>query len=192
MAGVTAKVPVSAWELTYESDAANSHKFYRVFVSDDGVVVLRWGRIGTQGQQSVSLHPTADEARDVALRQVYAKKSKGYVQELPEHKFAATALAVERAKEGYPSALYTEYQNSLEEGRFDGAKAVVLSHYDDFAEQARSLMERAPDANFETIMDEYQQFEAVWEEIHNRHTEVEAVLDLTKRTLMQKLMGGGS
>ncbi|MDN8806865.1 WGR domain-containing protein, partial [Staphylococcus aureus] len=70
---------VDIYRLTFQSGSSN--KFYNVYIAEDGTVVLRWGRMHTHGQSSVSAMPTYDDAVDLGMRQVYAKKSKGYTQQ---------------------------------------------------------------------------------------------------------------
>jgi len=36
--------------LEFHDEAANSHKFYRVTFHGDGMALIEWGRIGTEGQ----------------------------------------------------------------------------------------------------------------------------------------------
>lgn len=176
---------VTVWYLEYQE--GNSDKFYQVFISESGVCVLRWGRRGTAGQHSTTRFSTYDEARDVGLRQVYAKKSKGYVEKYGDHKFMATKAALDRED---PSMLDREFWASLEAGQFDGAKEAVLKHYDDFSEQAKRLMERAATMDLDSVLAEYEQLEKVWEEINDQHAEVTVAMSMTKATLMQKLMSG--
>ena len=45
------------------------------------IAVLRhWGRIGTGGQQKLSLHPTLTEAENVLARQIARRRRRGYVE----------------------------------------------------------------------------------------------------------------
>lgn len=182
------KYAVTVWYMEYQQ--GGSDKFYQVFVSESGVCVLRWGRRGAVGQHSVTAFASYDEARDVGLRQVYAKKSKGYVQKYGDMKFMASKDALDYAQNGNPQPLAAEFAKSLESGQFDGAKEAVLKHYTDFAEQAKALMDRAASADLDTVMNEYDQLEQVWAEINDKHAEVEIAMSVAKQTMMQKLMSG--
>lgn len=178
---------VNAWHMEFTEGTSN--KFYQVFVSESGLTVLRWGRIGAAGQHSVARYDTYDEARDQGLKQVYAKKSKGYVQKYGDRQFMATVEALNYAQRDNPTMLASEFHTSLDDGAFEGAKITVIRQYRDFAETVKDLMDRAGSTtDFGASMDEYQQLEKVWEEITDVHAEVSAAMSIAQATLFQKLM----
>lgn len=183
--------PTHCWYLEYRD--GSSDKFYQVFVTETGVCVLRWGRRGAAGQNSVTAYASYDEARDQGLKQVFAKKSKGYVSKYDGHVYMATEEAIARARRSDISALDEEFHASLQAGQFDGAKTTVLKHYDEFSEKVKVLMDRAgsDSSRFDEVMGEYQELEKVWEEINDRHAEVSAAMSIANATLFQKLMGQG-
>lgn len=178
----------TAWYMEYRE--GTSDKFYEVIISENGVCMLRWGRRGAIGQSSVNRYSSYDEARDQGLKQVFAKKSKGYVQKYGDQKFMASTNALDYALQGNPALLTGEFADSLRNGQFDGAKEAVLKHYADFAEQVKALMDRAATGNTEMTMNEYEQLERVWAELDDKHAEVSAAMSIAKATLMQKLMAG--
>lgn len=177
---------VDAYYLTYRDGRSN--KFYEVLITEDGTTILHWGRIHTAGQSSVSVMGSYEDAHDVAMRQVYAKKSKGYNQDRAD-KFVIDTEIVRWAKEGNPARLFEAIAQSRAEGKFSGLKDAVLTHYKDFADQAQNLMNRADSMEFEQVSDEFDELKAVWEEIKDKHAEVETVLSLAEATFMRKLMG---
>lgn len=191
MARITANTeyPCTGWYMEYHDPSTNARKFYQVFVSDTGVCILRWGRIGTTGQQSATPYSSFDEARDQGLKQVFAKKSKGYVQKYGDFKFTCTKGALDKALRGVSAELCDQWNVALQNGEFDGAKASVLKHYADFAEKVKELMDRAATDDFDTSMKQFEELERVWEEISDKHGEVEAAFSIAKMTLAQKLLG---
>lgn len=176
----------TAWHMEYREGTSN--KFYEVFVAENGLCVLRWGRIGAIGQHSVTRYSTYDEARDQGLKQVFAKKSKGYNQTYGDAQFMASIEALNNAQRDNPSYLVGELQESLRRGQFDGAKQAVLKQYADFAEKVKDLMVRAETGDIHDSMEEYQQLEGVMTEINEKHAEVTAAMTLAQQTLFQKLM----
>lgn len=177
---------VDAYYLTYKDGRSN--KFYEVLITEDGTTILHWGRIHTAGQSSVSVMGSYDDAHDVAMRQVYAKKSKGYNQDRAD-KFVVDSEIVRWAKEGNPSRLFDAIVESRREGQFTGLKEAVLTHYKDFADQAQNLMNRADGMDFEEVSNEFDELKKVWEEIQDKHSEVQTVLSLAEATFMRKLLG---
>lgn len=182
------KIAVNVWYLEYRE--GGSDKFYQVFIAEQGLCVLRWGRRGSAGQCSVTRYRSYDEAHDQGLKQVFAKKSKGYRQVYGDMKFMALADTLDYTQmSSDTSKLLGELNAAREGGEFGGAKEAVLKHYADFAEQAKSLVERAGTQDFETVHGQYEELKAVWEEINDRHAEVSAAMGIAEQTLMQKLMG---
>lgn len=182
------KIPVTVWYLEYK--AGGSDKFYQVFVSESGDCVLRWGRRGAAGQSSVTRYSGYDDARDQGLKQVFAKKAKGYQQVYGDMKFMVTSDTLDYTRMASDAAaLVRDLAVAREDGDFGGAKEAVLKHYADFAEQAKSLIDRAGSQDFEQVHGEYEALKAVWEEIDDRHAEVTAAMGLAEATLAQSLMG---
>jgi predicted DNA-binding WGR domain protein len=179
---------VDTWYMEYR--AGTSDKFYQVFVSESGLTVLRWGRRGTAGQHSESRYASYDEARDHGLKQVFAKKSKGYSQQGPDTKFMATQEALDAAQRGNPNPLISEWAEAQRNGQYAGAKQTVLKHYADFSDRVQTLLHQAEYADAGTLTEEFAAIEEVWEEISDKHREVQAALDLTRQTLFQKMMAG--
>ena len=180
--------PATGWYMEFRE--GTSDKFYHVIVTESGVCMLRWGRRGSVGQNSVTAYSTYDEARDQGLKQVFAKKSKGYVQQYGDFNFMVTAEGLDYARRGNVAPLVREWTEALERGQFDGAKTTVLKHYKEFSESVKALMDRAATGDTERTMDEYEQLEKVWDEISDVHAEVSAAMSIAKMTLAQKLMAG--
>lgn len=186
------KYAVTAWYMEHNDTSKNSHKFYQVFLFETGVVVLRWGRIGTLGQTSITKYPDYESAQDIAYRQVYAKKSKGYVSQYDDMKFLVEEPVVNGLGTSDVGPLVASLNKSMEDSKFAGARDAVLQHYVSFSDQAQRLLHRAPTADLAETMADYEALEDVWEDILTKHNEVQIVMDLAKTTLTQKLMGGES
>lgn len=181
---------ITSWILHFRDAGSNSNKFYEVYVGENGLCVLRWGRIGSTGQSSVTRYSSYDEARDHGLKQVFAKKAKGYVTQYSDMKFMVDADIVDHTQMASdPAGLVNAFRDSLSKGQFDGAKEAVLKHYADFADQAQRLMDRAGRQSLDEVIGEYEQLESVWDEINDKHSEIEAVMSIAKQTMAQKLMG---
>lgn len=177
---------VTAWHLEYREGSSN--KFYRVYVTENGLTVLKWGRIRTHGQSSFSTHSDYTSALDAGLKQVYEKRAKGY-QQIHEIQFTGTITAIRTARGGDPSLLDREYQDALNSGSYETAKVEVLKHYAAFSEQIQSLLGRAQYTDLAELLDQYEQVEQAWAEIDDKHREVTAAMQLTKAALMTKLVG---
>jgi predicted DNA-binding WGR domain protein len=67
-----------------ELSDGTSHKFYEITVKDNRLMI-RFGRIGTQGHSNVEEYDTPEKARKEANKRVLKKKKKGY-QEAKEGK----------------------------------------------------------------------------------------------------------
>ncbi|MGX2996143.1 WGR domain-containing protein [Streptomyces sp. JNUCC 64] len=63
--------------LELSQEGGGAHKFYEVIV-DGTVVSVRYGRIGSDGQTTVSSFPTEEKARAAAAKKVGEKVRKGY------------------------------------------------------------------------------------------------------------------
>lgn len=64
-------------ELSVEETIGSAHKFYEVIV-EDTVMIIRYGRIGTDGSSSSKTFPTNELAIKEASKKIKAKKRKGY------------------------------------------------------------------------------------------------------------------
>jgi len=65
--------------LELSQDSGVSHKFYEVIV-DDCTMSIRYGRIGTNGQQSSKTFPSHDKATSEAAKKIRSKQKKGYAE----------------------------------------------------------------------------------------------------------------
>lgn len=65
----------AGWEMRY--DTGTSDKFYRVILVD-GLVIVNWGRYGSNGEQKVHRMPDPAAARGQALELTGEKAGKGY------------------------------------------------------------------------------------------------------------------
>lgn len=86
--------------LEYENDAENSHKFWEtnlLFRNNTWSVYTRWGKIGTNGQDKLTLCSTESEAVRMAATGVNEKTRKGYIHTSETVK-AATKAPVKKTK----------------------------------------------------------------------------------------------
>lgn len=183
-------VPVTAWYLT--NTTANHYKEYAVYLADNGVLAIHWGKIDTQGQSKIEKHATFQDAKTVAMRQVYAKASKGYVLHNDEVKFTVSADTLEEANRiGSTNELRAAMVRAIEANAFEGDKDSVFSHYDKLIEKAERLMDRAASAeSFDALMDEFNAMEVSWSAIEEKRDAAATTVDLTRQMLMQKLISG--
>lgn len=188
---VDPEVAVYVWTLEFRDPAKNSDKFYNVFVAENGMYWLQWGRRGSTGQSTAGRLTTMDDARDVGLRQVFAKKSKGYVQTYENVKFMVPQSELERALLGsYAGHLQALFMEAMRTGQFTGARDAVLKHYAEFADQAQRLLAGAQTNDFAQVLEQYEELKKVWEDINDKHGEVSVAMDMVDQTLAMRLVGG--
>jgi predicted DNA-binding WGR domain protein len=183
-------VPVTAWYLT--NTTANHYKDYTVYLADNGVLAIHWGKIDTAGQSKIEKHASYLDAKAVALRQVYAKASRGYVLKVDELKFVVDeSVLIAAATTKDHRTLHNHFVRAREQHSFEGDKVAVFGHYDGLIEKASALMNRAASAeSFDSLMDEFNAMEVSWTAIEDKRNEAETTISLTRQMLMQKLMSG--
>jgi len=185
------QIPITGWYL--ENRLPGHHKFYTVLIADNGVVTTSWGRIGTAGQSKVQKFPAHSDAKDVGLRQLYAKKSKGYTAVNEDVKFMVTTTMLNDAcSANSASTLDRTFHKALREPRFEGDKKAVFQHYDSFVDQAHKLLDKAGQGMaFEALYVEFEELKSAWSELDDKHSEAAVTIGLAEQTLHQALMGGG-
>ena len=185
------EIAVYAWTLSFQDNAKNSNKYYNVFVAENGMYWLHWGRVGSSGQSSSGRQGTFDDARDIGLRQVFAKKSKGYSQ----HNEAVKFMIPQSQLEEYLSrndaySLRVMFSEAMRNGQFSGARDAVLKHYAEFSDQAQRLLAGAQTNDFAQVLEQYEDLKKVWEDINDKHSEVEIAMNMVDQTLAMRLVGG--
>ncbi len=178
--------PTMHWYLEQRDASSNTAKFYNVMVTETGVCVLRWGRIGTAGQSKTTPYPTHEQALVEGRKQVYAKLHKGYVQQYGDLIFSASVDAINRARQGNPSLLWAESQQSFDTGAMEGSKDAGLKHYRDFLEQAKDVTAKAA-GDPEHPLERLEELERVWAEIEDLHDQARTAMDLAKATIYSKV-----
>ena len=182
------QILVHVWYLEYTE--GTSYKFYKTYIAENGITIVRWGRIGSIGQFKVNAFPSFDQAKDLGLRQVYEKKAKGYVEKYGDVIFETNNDMLAAAIDGNFYDLDDGFNQAVRGGdEFETAKTDVLRTYAEFSTRIQNLLDRAEHAEVDVLMDEYQGAETVWEEINDKHAEVTAAMNLCKTTLMRKLVG---
>lgn len=182
-------VPVTGYYL--ENRAGTHNKFYLILVSETGVLVTAWGRIGTTGQSKVVSYPTHGEALDLGLRQLYSKKSKGYQAVHSEVLFSAPRGTLNKAVLADDShQLNRRFFDACRENLFDGYRQAVAKHYDDFVKKAQALMDGASDRPFDEVYGEFEDLEKAWGEIAEHHESAQATIGLTRQMLQTRLLSG--
>jgi predicted DNA-binding WGR domain protein len=184
------QVPLLGWHLTMVNAATNTNKFYDVFLTEDGHVIIQWGRIGTQGQCKVEKMDYAG-AKNIAMKQVYGKAAKGYKTIIDEFKFNVGADILKRALDMQSvGQVQQAFSAAQRDNRYGGERDSVYSHYDSFITQAQHLMDRAADLDIGQVMDEWAQIQGAFEEINVKHQTAATTIALTQQMVSQKLMGG--
>lgn len=174
-----------------ENRTGNSSKFYTVLIADNGVVVLNWGRIGTQGQSKIQSLPSRADAEAVGKRQVYSKQTRGYMAVADAVKFTVETVTVEAAASNdAPHRLLWAFGEARTSPQFEGEKESVTSHYDDLLVKAQALMDGASDRDFGEVVAEYEELKSTWAEISNKHDQTKITLELTEQMLGQRIMSG--
>lgn len=189
----THTITTTGFYLEYREAASNSFKQYTVLIADDGVVVTAWGRIGNQAQFKIAKMPSRKEAEDVGLRQLYAKKSKGYETLFDDFKFEVDPTVLAGAcqrNDAHP--LLHLFAEARKEPRLANEEKAVTKHYDDFAGKAQDLLDTAADRPFEEVYADFEELEKVWDAIDMAHGRVKTTVDLVKQTLASRLMAGST
>jgi predicted DNA-binding WGR domain protein len=182
------KVPTRGW---YLENRDNGHfKFYTVLITDSGVVVTHWGRIGTAGQAKIEKYPRS-QALAMGVKTVHSKMAKGYEAKHEEVMFHLEERDIERACERPdPKSLTLLFDRALRDPKFTGEKDSVVAQYDAFLEKAQSLMDKAASSRFESVMNDFEELEAAWKEIEDKHSLAQTTVNMTKAMLTQALISG--
>lgn len=182
----TTKTIVSGYYL--ENTMPGHNKFYTVLIAEDGTVLTNWGKIGADGQSKCDKMPSARQAEEVGLRQFYAKSTRGYKVKHEGVKFEVDPKLLNDANAGAVRPLLRAWQETRTQPALAAEQQVALRHYDDFAKKAQELLEDAPNMDFETLWARHAELVEVWTALSDKHAEVSTIVDLTKATLMKKLM----
>lgn len=182
-------IPTTGWYL--ENRIGNHKKFYTVLIAENGVVVTAWGRIGQAGQSKIQKFPSLKDAEALGKRQVYAKQTGGYSVIEDEFKFTITndILNTACAQDSAPMLL-RQFAQARTEPKFQGDSQVVMKHYEDFAGRAQALLNTAAERPFDEVYAEYEELEAAWKVLRDKHDEVAVTVSLTSQTLHQRLLSG--
>lgn len=188
---------IQHWHLRMVDPAKNSKKFYRVSLTQDGIVVLHWGRIGTSGQAKVERRTDYEDGKALALRQVYAKREKGYEQ-AEEGRFVFNYDQLDTlmpAQEGTSSAaqrladtIARNFQRAIGEGELVAKKDHALKVLDDFIHQAQIFIESAQQRDDdEELMETYSKLQDAWSELSDRYDTAQIAMQMAQAALQQRL-----
>lgn len=168
-----------------ENQNGNHDKFYAVvLLEEEGIVVLNWGRRGTYGQHSVK-EVGPGQAKAIALRQAYAKRSEGYEMLDEDFEFEYSYRDF-----GEWEASCQEFLRERRKPRYDRSREMVVKHYDEFVDKAQQLMSSVGEREFENLMAELEALETAWAAIQDHHAQADVTISLTKQMLHQRLMSG--
>jgi len=182
-------VAVTGWHL--ENRIGSHNKYYTVLIAENGIVVTAWGKIGTAGQTKIQKLPQVKDAEALGKRQLYSKQTGGYSVLTDEFKFTIEHDVLMQAASTTNAAVLTRlFHEALRDPAYEGDKQVVLKHYDDFVAKAQRLLNEAGERAFEDVYAEFEELEAAWQSISDKHDEVKVTVDLTKQLLGQRLMSG--
>ena len=180
-------VPIQSWYLEYIE--GTSKKFYRVHLTASGLVSTGWGRLYTSGQCSV-VQMEFEDAKAIALRQVYAKAAKGYRIVVDDFKWEVSQDILNSARDRHSSAdLDVHYEQARENPLYAGDRAVVARLYDSFIERAEACMKRAKEEGFEEVLPEFKGIQKAFEGIKKKNEREVTTIKRRNQMLMQKLMG---
>jgi predicted DNA-binding WGR domain protein len=184
------QIPSHGWYL--ENRDNNRFAFYTVILTETGLVVFHWGRIGTAGQTKMQMLPPS-QAKMTAMRQVASKMGRGYEVKHDDVTFMLDERDVTRAHERPdPKSLTLLFDRALRDPVFTGDKDNVVQAYDVFLERAQRLMDNAaqPTTRFDSVWNDFDDLKAAWAEIEDKHSLAQTTLDMTSRMLTQALMAG--
>lgn len=186
------QIKARGWYLEHHD--GGHFKFYTVIITETGVLVTHYGRIGTTGQASIDqLSPNT--AQSNGIRKVHEKVSKGYEYKHEDVTFALDdrdiqgALGVGREKPD-PKRLTMLFDRACRDPKFTGEKDSVLGVYDIFIAKAEGIMDRTATHSFESVMNDFEELKVAWTEIGERHDRAGTTIDLTSKMVAQALMSG--
>lgn len=184
------QIPVRGWYL--ENRNGNHFKFYTALVTDTGVVVYHWGRIGTSGQATID-QLTPSQAKTAAIKKVHSKIAGGYEFETEDLAFMLDERDINRACERPdPKSLTLLFDRAKRDPKFTGEKDTVVAAYDTFLGNAQRLMDAAsnPLTHFDTVVNDFEELKAAWTEIEDKHSLAATTLSMTSKMLTQSLISG--
>lgn len=180
---------ITGWEVEFNDERKNSHKFYRVFVSDNNVLVKQWGRIGTAGQTSVSVYSSYSDTMDQGMKSLYEKRAKGYVEKNAQLSFTVDGEVLYHVQREHPGPLVQQYLDAVKSGAFGAGEPGVHANYDTFADQAKALMDRATRGDdLVEVMEDLEKAREVWASLTARHAEIAVVLEIAETAVAQRFM----
>lgn len=115
----------------FEFKEGSSNKFWEI-TRDEAVLITRWGRIGTEGQEKKQTFKAEYEARTAYTKQIKDKESKGYTRVKPEDtgpkpksnkELEAAILREPEAADGY--LVYSDWLQSQGDPR---GELIALQH----------------------------------------------------------------
>lgn len=184
-------IAMTGWYLTYQQGTSN--KYYRVTVSDNGLVTMTWGRIGSAGQSKVQNLESYADAAAIGKRQAYSKAAKGYTMVHEDFPFTATPGQVSDAIESQdPGTLNQLFAVAARTPRFETDTTAVLDNYDSFVDKAQNLIETVNTAPIDKTYDAFEELTESWKEIDDRHATVATTIALVEQLLQQALLGGNT
>lgn len=184
-----AEVAITSWYL--ENTSPGHNKFYLCMVSDAGHSIMVWGRIGSNGQSKIEKYTSYKDAETVALKQVYAKASKGYAIKEEQVKFAATAgLLADTLNHNKHDGIMSLRRRAQQDPQFQGEQQTATRHYDNFITAAETLMAKATTSDLGALFDEWQALQDAWAELDAKHGTAATTLTLTSQILQQRLLSG--
>jgi predicted DNA-binding WGR domain protein len=172
------KIDVTYWHLTYDDDAVNSHKFYDVYVVGNDAI-LRWGRVGTNGQYSTEQYRSTSQSDNAARSQVNRKLSNGYELKLNER------VSVES---NYldPYDLASKVEHALRAHEKPAVLGNRLAVITEAANEIASATGRKATAG---LLTSWNSLQREWEEIAIEYQHAEAAMKAAEQVITQRLLG---
>lgn len=184
-------IAVEGWYLENHDDANNHHKYYTVLVADNGVLVFAWGRIGTKGQFKIQKLSSRNDAHTLGMKQFYSKRGRSYEPVSEGVAFTVTSDEVDRACEsGDASFLTRQFHTARMAPMFEQDKQAVITHYDDLLTKAQALMDTAGTQNFDAVYGQFEELQATWATLEDKHSETATTVSILSMMLQQRLLTG--
>jgi predicted DNA-binding WGR domain protein len=181
---------VTGHYLELRSDA--HQKFYQVFITENNVLVRRWGRIGSPtGQFNVNVFTSYEDTQDQGLKSLYEKRGKGYT-EVTQRVFTVDEEVIDDARRENLTGLISAYQRAAAVSDFEEQSTTVLGQYEKFAGRVQTLMDEATrgEADIIDTMEKLGDLKRAWAGIQEKHAEVQMALDIAESAVTQRLLSG--
>lgn len=165
----------SYWHLEYDSDLDNSHKYYDIYISSDGLVITRYGRKGFAAQTKEAVVP---DPHQVAAKQVQAKVRKGYV-------IVSSGTLPLAGSKAVASDLIAACRSAIDR---DARSAAALSTLSQISMEAGRLIDSLSGSqDLALILERWSALDGMWKDASIEFEQTRALIEKTQRLVEERM-----